>query len=157
MRDTHRRWSSIELPPGPVSVASATHFLFADAEHDVARLLAALDVAGRLDDLVEFVAPVDHRPVLAGVDELLDEGQVFLAIAADAEFRTLASDEPCDENGERHVVHESEVGRDVDPAGLQRAPRAPERVLADRVENHVVGLAVLREVLPKAIEDVPRA
>jgi hypothetical protein len=32
----------------------------AHAEHDVARLLARLDVAGRLDDLVERVPPVDH-------------------------------------------------------------------------------------------------
>jgi hypothetical protein len=30
-------------------------------------------------------------------------------------------------------------------------------VLADRVEDHVVRLAVLREVLPKAVENVPRS
>src|SRR5512132_106681 len=46
---------------------------FGHAEHDVARLLAGLDVAGRFDDLVDVVRSVDHRPVFAGVDELLDE------------------------------------------------------------------------------------
>ena len=58
---------------------------------------------------------------------------------------------------ERHVVHEPEVHRDVRAARLQRAPAAAERVLADRVEDHVVRLAVLREVLAQAIDDVARA
>jgi hypothetical protein len=96
----------------------------ADTEHDVARLLAGLDVAGRLDDFVQLVHPVDHGPVLACVDELLDEDEVLLAIAADAELRTPAPDEPCDESDERRVIHEPEVDRDVEPAGLQRAPAA---------------------------------
>jgi hypothetical protein len=56
--------------------------LIADAEHDIARLLAGLDVSRRLDDLVEPVSPVDHGPVLACLDELLDEGEVLFAIAA---------------------------------------------------------------------------
>src|SRR5215213_2758514 len=106
----------------------------ADRQDDVPRLLAGLDVAGRLDDLVERVRPVDHRPVLARADQLLDEEEVLPAIAADAELRTPAPDEPRDESDEWHVVHESEVDRDVDPARLQRAPAAAERVLADRVE-----------------------
>jgi hypothetical protein len=68
--------------------AGACRSELAHAEHDVARLLAGLDVAGRLDDLVERVPPVDHGPVLARVDELLDEEEVLPAIAADAELRT---------------------------------------------------------------------
>ena len=34
-------------------------------------------------------------------------------IAANAELRTSFPDEPCGESDERHVVHESEVDRDV--------------------------------------------
>ena len=45
------------------------------------------------------------------------------------------------------------VGRDVLPARLQRAPAASERVLADRVEDDVVRLAVLREVLSRVVDD----
>ena len=42
---------------------------------------------------------------------------------------------------------------DEDPARLQRAPAAPERVLADGVEDHVVRLAVLREVFALVVDD----
>src|SRR5688500_13485811 len=73
-----------------------------DAEHDVARLLPGLDVAGRLDDLVERVRPVDHWPVPSRVDELLDQQEVRLAIAADAESPTRAPGEPGDDCEERH-------------------------------------------------------
>src|SRR5262245_25277561 len=131
--------------------------LLPHAEHDVARLLAALDIPDRLDHLVELVAAVDHRPVLTRLDQLPDENEILLAIAPDAERRTPTPDEPRDECEERHLVHEPEVHRDVDPGGIQRAPAAAERVLANRVEDHVVGYAVLREVLTEAIEDVPRA
>ena len=51
-----------------------------------------------------------------------------------------------EEHQERDVPHEPEVGLDECPARLQRVPAAPERVLADRVEDDVVRLAVLREV-----------
>ena len=128
-----------------------------DAEHDVAGLLAGLDVASRLDDLVERVGPVDHGPVLPRFHELLDEQEVLLAIAADPERRPSAPDEAGDESEERDVVQEPEIHRDVDPAGLQGAATAAKRVLADRVEDHVVRLAVRREVLGEAVEDVARA
>ena len=39
----------------------------------------------------------------------------------------------------------------------QRAPAAAERLLADRVEDHVVALAVPREVLPLPVDDDVRA
>src|SRR5215204_681399 len=99
----------------------------AQAKHDVASLPAALDVADRLDDLVELVGPVDHGPVLARVDEFLDQEQVLLAIAADSDGRTLATDDSSNESQKRHVIHEPEVHRDVESAGFQRAPAAPER------------------------------
>ncbi len=50
---------------------------FADAEHDVARLPAGRDVAGRLDDLVEEVTrherPADGRALLPGLDRHLGD------------------------------------------------------------------------------------
>ena len=128
-----------------------------DAEHDVAGLLAGLDVASRLDDLVERVGPVDHGPVLPRFHELLDEQEVLLAIAADPERRPSAPDEAGDESEERDVVQEPEIHRDVDPAGPQGAATAAKRVLADRVEDHVVRLAARREVLGEAVDDVARA
>src|SRR5262249_46287996 len=129
----------------------------AESEHDVARLLAAFDVAGSLDDLVEWVPSVDHGPVLLRVDELLDEEEVLLAIPADAEPHTPTSDKPRDEGCQWHVVHEAEVGGEIDAAALEGAPTAAKRVLADGVEDHVVLLAVLGEVLPEAIENTLRA
>ena len=78
-----------------------------DGQHDVARLLPGLDVARRLDDLVERVRPVDHRPVLARLDELLEEEDVLLPILRDAERHAA----PMPVQGEqRHVPHEPEVG-----------------------------------------------
>ena len=46
------------------------------------------------------------------------------------------------------------VGCEVDPAALQRAFAAPERVLADRVEDDVVRLAVLGEVVLGVVDDL---
>ena len=52
------------------------------------------------------------------------------------------------------MPHEPEVGLDEDAARLDGAPAAPERVLADRVEDDVVRLAVLREVLLEVVDDL---
>src|SRR5918992_769504 len=38
-----------------------------DGDHDVAALLAGLDVAVRLHDLVQWIPPVDDRPELPGL------------------------------------------------------------------------------------------
>ena len=51
------------------------------------------------------------------------------------------------------MPHEPEVGLEVDAARLQRVPAAPERVLADRVEEDVVRLAA-REVLLGVVDNV---
>jgi hypothetical protein len=56
----------------------------AHEQHDVACLLAGLDVTGRLNHLVERIGPIDYRPILARFDEFLDEKKVLAAIAADA-------------------------------------------------------------------------
>ena len=52
------------------------------------------------------------------------------------------------------MPHESEIRLDERPARDERAPRPPERVLADGVEHDVVGLAALREVLLQIVDDL---
>jgi len=74
---------------GEVGLLAGRRFAYAESRRS--RLLAGLDVAGRLDDLVERVPPVDHRPVLARVDELFDEDAVFLAITGTASGGTVAA------------------------------------------------------------------
>src|SRR3989304_4407386 len=46
------------------------------------------------------------------------------------------------------------VSGDIDPASLQRASSPEERILADGVDDRVVGLAVLREVLLEVVDDL---
>src|SRR6516165_5833026 len=41
-----------------------------DVDHDIADLLAGLDVPVRLDDLVQRIAPVDDRGELPGLDQV---------------------------------------------------------------------------------------
>ena len=53
------------------------------------------------------------------------------------------------------MPHEPEVGLQEDPARLQRAPAAPERVLVHRVEDDVVGHAAFPgEVLLQVVDDL---
>ena len=123
-------------------------------EHDVPRLLAGLDVLARLDHVLERVAPVDDRAVLPRLDELFQEEDVLLRVAGDPHRDLLLSDPLREQREQRDVPHEPRVGRDVDPARLQRAPAAPERLLADGVEDHVVELAALGEVLVQVVDDL---
>jgi hypothetical protein len=55
------------------------------------------------------------------------------------------------------VPHEPEVGGDEGPTGFQRAPAPPKRLLADRVEDDVVGLVVPGEVLLQVVDDLVRS
>ena len=50
-------------------------------EHDVAGLLVGLDVAVRLDDLIEWVGSVDHRAVVAALDQPGEDLVVGLGVA----------------------------------------------------------------------------
>ena len=110
----------------------------------------------RRDDVVERVAPIDHRPVLAGLDQLPDQDDVLLRVARDPERHALVSDPPGHQRQHRDLPQEAEVGVDEGPARLQRASAAPERLLADGVEDDVVRLAVLREVLLQAVDHAIR-
>src|SRR5438034_10821454 len=50
-------------------------------QDDVPDLLLRFDVPGRLDDLLERVAPIDDGPVFASLDELLEEEDVLLRVS----------------------------------------------------------------------------
>ena len=59
---------------------AATGALSGDGEDDVPCLLLRLDVRRRLDDVVQWVAPVDHGAVVPLLDELLEEEDVLLGV-----------------------------------------------------------------------------
>jgi hypothetical protein len=61
----------------------------ADGQDDVSRLLLRLDVLGRVDHLLERVAPIDNRPILPHLDELLEEDDVFLRDLTTSRFLVL--------------------------------------------------------------------
>src|SRR5207244_8290063 len=101
-----------------------------DRQDDIARLVPCLDVAVRLDRLVHRVTPVDHRPELARLDELLQEEDVLLDPSTDPTSDTLAADPPGHhEQGNRLDIKAPAVGGDVEPACLQRASTPTEGVL----------------------------
>src|SRR2546421_5474052 len=52
-----------------------------DRQDDVAGLLLRFDVPGRLDHVLQRVAPIDDRPVSPGLDELLEEEDVLLRVS----------------------------------------------------------------------------
>ena len=52
-----------------------------DRQDNVPRLLLRFDVSGRLDHVLQRVAPIDDRPVSPGLDKLLEEEDVLLRVA----------------------------------------------------------------------------
>src|SRR2546428_12155114 len=65
----------------------------ADRQDDVPGLLLRLHVPGRLDHVLQRVAPIDDRPVLPSLDELLEEEDVLLCVSRwYREHHTLVSD-----------------------------------------------------------------
>ena len=100
------------------------------------------------------IGPVDDRPVLPGLDELLDAKDVLLRVARNRQGHALVADPSARERQRRDVPHEAEVGRDEETARLERAAAPAERLLADRVEDRVIDLAVPREVFLRVIEDL---
>jgi hypothetical protein len=63
----------------------------------------------------------------------------------------LATKERSDEHQDQE--QETPLRREIDPARLQQPPASAERALADRIEDHVVFLIVLREVLRRVVDD----
>src|SRR5437867_1224781 len=52
-----------------------------DGQDDVPGLLLRFDVPGRLDHVLQRVAPIDDRLVLPRLDELLEEEDVLLRVS----------------------------------------------------------------------------
>src|SRR5580704_3535558 len=123
----------------------------ADGQDHVAGLLARIDVAVGLDHLGQRVALVDDGPVLPGLHEFLEEQHIPLGVPGRDREDHLLAPEP-GPLGQEQV--EQLVGGQVDAAGTERVPAAPERLLADRVEDDVVGLPVLREVFLSVVDDL---
>src|SRR6266516_3538238 len=123
----------------------------AHGEYDVSCLLLRCHVPGRLDHVLQRVATIDDRPVSPGLDELLEEEDVLLRVARwYLEDHFLVSDPRGPQR--QHEILEP-VGCQVAAAPLQRVSAAPERVLADCIEDDVVRLAVLGEVFLRVIDD----
>ncbi len=91
----------------------------ADRQDDVPGLLLRFDVPGRLDHVLQRVAPIDDRPVSPGLDEFLEEEDVLLRVASYPERHPLVSDPPGHQDQYRNMPQEPKVGFDVEPAGLQ--------------------------------------
>src|ERR1700680_361591 len=51
-----------------------------DRQHDIAGLLLGFHIPGRLDHILQRIAPVDDRPISAGLDETLQEEHVLLRV-----------------------------------------------------------------------------
>ena len=122
----------------------------ANHEDDVSGLLLRFDVPGRVDHVLQRVAPVDDRPVSPGLDELLEKEDVLLRVArGDREPHFLVSDP---RSPQRQDEIQEPVGCQVAAAPRKGAFAQPERVLADCVEDDVVSLAVLGEVFLRVVD-----
>jgi hypothetical protein len=73
-----------------VQIGSFNGQLCADADHDVADLLAGVDITVGVDDLVQRVDAVDDRRELTGLDELSEMAHLVLAVGLDGDDDPLA-------------------------------------------------------------------
>lgn len=71
----------------------------------------------------------------------------------DGHHDLLPSQERRKEGQDRVLGERAEIRRDVDPTWLQETFAPPERTLAYRIEDEVIGLWVLREIFRRAIDD----
>src|SRR5258707_15879131 len=91
----------------------------ADGQDDVACLMPRLDVSGRLDHLLQRVAPIDDRPILPRLDELLEEEDVLLRVLGYPQRHPLVAEPPGQQDQEWDVPQEPQIGCEVEPARLQ--------------------------------------
>src|SRR5262249_37711200 len=105
--------------------------------------------------LVQRITPVDERPELSGLDQFLEIPDRRLVKLRKSEHDLLASQQRRDD----YLCQESQAPfpREIDPARFQSAPASAERALADRVEDHVVFLLLVREVPGRVVDDPVRA
>src|SRR5438046_2802982 len=144
-------WSELHAAGhADVRGGSHTNTLAADRQDHVSGLLLRLYVLRRRDHLLERIHGVDHRSVLTLLGEILQEEDVFLRVNRRQLEDDLLVAEPRRPHGKGDVPEP--VGGEVRAAGPQRAPAPGKRLLADRVEDHVVCLAVFREVLCRVVD-----
>src|SRR5260370_36312574 len=86
----------------------------ADCQDDITRLLLRLDVPRRVNHLLQWITPVDDRPVLPGLHQLLEEEDVLLRVVRGyREHHPLVPD-PRGPQGQDQVL--PAVGCQVEPA-----------------------------------------
>src|SRR6266567_263057 len=122
-----------------------------DADHDIADFLPCLDIPVSLDDLIQLIPPVDERLKLSGLDQFLEMPYRRLVELWQGKHDLLATKERSDEY--QNQEQQTSLRGEIDPARLQQPPTSAERALADRIEDHVVFLIVLREVLRPVVDD----
>ena len=71
-----------------------------DGQHDVAYLATCLDIPSRLNDLLQWVGPIDHGSVLARLDQLIEDEQIRLRIARDPHDHPHVADPAGHERGD---------------------------------------------------------
>src|SRR6266568_6170388 len=122
-----------------------------DADHDISDFLACLDIPVSLNDLIQLIPPVDERLKLSGLDQFLEMPYRRLVELWQGKHDLLATKERSDEY--QNQEQQTSLRGEIDPARLQQPPTSAERALADRIEDHVVFLIVLREVLRRVVDD----
>jgi hypothetical protein len=112
--------------------------------------MAGLGVAMGVGDLLEPVAPVDHRFQLARLDQALEQSQITGVAPGDPCNDAARTRHPGPQTGERRREHR----RGVDAARLQGFQGSSEVSLADRVEHEVVDAAGAGEVFAGVVDDL---
>src|SRR5215217_692591 len=86
-----------------------------NADHDVADLLARLDVPVRLDDLVQPIPSVDDRLERPGLEQFLEVPHHLLVILRDGKHDLLATKQRRDEGQDRVLGQRTQVRGEIDP------------------------------------------
>src|SRR6202043_2172980 len=73
--------SSPDAGSTPTRTRQASPLRAVDGQNDVPGLLLRFDVPGRVDHVFQRVGPIDDRPVLPSLDELLEEDDVLLGVS----------------------------------------------------------------------------
>jgi membrane associated rhomboid family serine protease len=137
--------------------------ILGDVDHHLSSRAPGLNVTDRVGHLAEPVAPVDDWRQLAGLHEIAQDEEVRRIRLRQQDDELLV-----DEHGQQRRPDESEQrpepgivlgasDEDVDALGRQGPPDVTQRVIAHRVEDHVVAPPAAREVLARVVDDVIRA
>ena len=113
-------WGCRGLGHGPASADDWLLDCAVDADHDIADLLAGLDVPVRLDDLVQPIPPVDDRGERPGLDQVPELPHPLLVMLGwDREHDLLAAGQQRDERQERVLGQRAQVRGEIDAARFE--------------------------------------